>query len=356
MHRAIELAKRAEGFTSPNPMVGCVLVKDGAVVGEGWHRAAGQPHAEVEAIRDAGGAAQGATAYVTLEPCNHVGRTPPCTQALIDAGIAKVVYAVADPNGAASGGAVTLRKAGIPAEHSPLTGEAIDLIRPWLFSLTSTRPWVTAKFAATLDGYTATTLGESKWITGPAARQRGHDLRQRSDALLVGSGTLLADDPGLDPRPEGREAAPLCKVILDSRLRTLPSAKIFTTPGPVLMFCQEDASDRAAKALEREGAEIMHLPLLDGRLPLRQVLELLRARDIISVMIEGGGTLLGTAFDLGVVDEVWAFLAPMIMGGGKPAIAGHGPARLAEALHLTSIKTECLGDDILLRGIRKEKA
>lgn len=360
MRRAVALARRAEGFTHPNPMVGCVLVKDGAVVGEGWHHAPGQPHAEVEALRDAGEKARGATAYVTLEPCNHYGKTPPCSQALIKAGVANVMFGIRDLNKDAEGGAATLRQAGIDAQlftgDREVTTACAELIRPWVHSLSCWRPWVTAKLAMTLDGATATSAGESKWITSPGARLRGHDLRQRTDAILVGVETVLADDPGLDPRPEGRAPAPSLKVILDSALRTPPSAKLFSTPGAALIIGHDDAASEKAAALENAGGAVMLLPGENGRPDFKEALRLLSERGVIDLMIEGGGTVLGTAFDAGVVDEVWAFVAPMIMGGGRRAIGGEGPDALADAMTLSNITTEELGPDLLIRGLAKRSA
>ena len=358
MRRALELARRAEGRTSPNPMVGCVLVRGGWVVGEGWHEGPGLPHAEVMALRAAGEAARGARAFVTLEPCDHTGRTRPCSLALIEAGVAEVIYALPDPNPLAAGGAARLRAAGVPARPGPCENEARELVRPWLHGLTSPLPWVTAKIASTLDGRTATRTGESKWITGEAARARGHDLRQASDAVLIGGGTVLADDPGLDPRPKGRTPAPGLKVVLDTHLRTPPGARLLGTPGPVLIACgpEPDAGRRAA--LEAAGADVVPFQLTGDGPDLAAVLRHLRARDCLSVMIEGGGTLLGSAFDAGLVNEVWAFLAPMVMGGGRMAVDGFGPARLSGAFELTDFIPEALGRDMLIRGIvaRREEA
>ncbi|WP_081871326.1 bifunctional diaminohydroxyphosphoribosylaminopyrimidine deaminase/5-amino-6-(5-phosphoribosylamino)uracil reductase RibD [Parvularcula oceani] len=400
MRRAIALARRAEGRTSPNPLVGCVLVRDGAIVGEGWHEGPGLPHAEVMALRDAGDAARGAVAYVTLEPCNHTGRTGPCSLALIEAGVSEVVYAVADPNPLAAGGAQRLRSAGIPARQGPCEDEARALIRPWLHGLASDLPWVTAKFAASLDGRTATRTGDSKWITGPEARARSHELRQRCDAVLVGVGTVLADDPSLDPRPQGQEPAPGLKVVLDTHLRTPADARLLTSPGRTLIACGEEADAGKADALRAAGAEVQAFPQgeplpwerstssvsgegqqrrgsgerifpspqitdLDSSrgggeaaprtVDLRAVLLALRKRDCLSVMVEGGASVLGSAFDRGLVDEVWAFLAPVIIGGGQPAIAGRGPDTVAEALRLSGAVTETHGPDILIRGLTQRQ-
>ncbi|MBB4660038.1 diaminohydroxyphosphoribosylaminopyrimidine deaminase/5-amino-6-(5-phosphoribosylamino)uracil reductase [Parvularcula dongshanensis] len=351
MCRAIALAERAAGRTSPNPLVGCVLAKGGRIVGEGWHEGPGLPHAEVMALRAAGEAARGATAYVTLEPCDHTGRTGPCSLALIEAGVAEVVYAVADPNPLAAGGAMRLRAAGIPARQGPCEAQARALVRPWLHSLSSPLPYVTAKFAGTLDGRIATRTGESKWITGPAARARAHTLRQRSDAVIVGVGTVLADDPGLDPRPEGVDPAPCLKVVLDTPLRTPPTARLLKTPGAALIACGPEPDPSRRAALEAAGAEILPLPLEAGRPSLPALLKALRARDCLSVMVEGGAGVLGTFFDRGLVDEVWAFIAPVILTGGRPAIDGHGPSSMDDVLRLDAVETEALGPDVLIRGL-----
>lgn len=364
MHRAIALGFQAAGQVRPNPMVGCVLVKEGRVIGEGWHRGPGHPHAEVDALAKASkggakgaakGAARGATAYVTLEPCNHYGNTPPCASALIDAEVAEVIYAVADPNPLAAGGAERLRTAGIAVRMGVAAAAAMDLVRPWIHGLTHKTPYVYAKMAMTLDGRTATRIGASKWITGPDARQMGHMLRQRTDAILVGSGTVIADDPGLDPRPADVDPVPSFKVVLDTQLRTPPTARMFGTPGDVILACGEDAPRARRDRLVDAGARIAVLPLRDGRVDLAALLAHLHEVGCQSVMIEGGGTLLGSAFDAGLVQEVWTFLAPMIMGGGRPAIAGRGPTQLAGAHSLTLLEQRRLGDDIFIRGIIENK-
>lgn len=355
--RAVELARRAAGRTAPNPMVGCVIVRDGQIVGEGWHRGPGTQHAEPTALADAGDETVGATAYVTLEPCNHYGNTPPCTEALIAAKVAEVVFAVEDPNPIAAGGADRLRAAGIRVRHYPVAA-ATQLVVPWIHTLSSSRPWVVAKLAMTLDGRTATRTGESKWITGPAARARGHDLRQQSDAILVGVGTVLADDPSLDARPETGEPAATLKVVLDTALRTPAHARLLHSPGDVLIATGPITDHAKADALREQGAEIVSLPLLNGRPSLAALLEHLTSRPCQQVMVEGGGILLGAAFDEGLVDEVWAFIAPILLGGGRAAIKGQGPDQLASAMALNDQITEQLGPDLLIRGTvqRKEAA
>ena len=359
MRRALALAEEGLGRTSPNPSVGCVIVRDGVVVGEGRTAPPGGPHAEVVALRQAGARARGATAYATLEPCNHTGRTGPCAEALIEAGIGEVVYALADPNVLAAGGADRLREAGVSVRGGVLADESRALLRPWLHSLSgSPLPWTVAKFACSLDGCTATRTGDSKWITGGKARARGHDLRQACDALLVGVGTVLADDPGLDPRPEGRDPAPGLKVVLDTALRTPPEAKLLTTPGPALIACGEGPNAERRDALEAAGAEVVSFPGTEGRtrsVDVGAVLLHLRERGCLSVMIEGGASVLGSAFGTGLVDEVWAFVAPVVIGGGQPAVAGEGPALIADAYRLHGVRTEALGPDILIRGLTAEE-
>ncbi len=350
MERAIALAARAVGHTHPNPMVGCVIVRDGQIVGEGWHRGPGTPHAEVDALAAAADAAKGATAYVTLEPCNHHGNTPPCTEALIRAGIAEVVYAASDPNPLAAGGAARLQEAGISVRGGVAEAGARDLIAPWLFSINADRPYTYAKLAMTLDGRTATRNGESKWITGPAARARGHLFRQRTDAIVVGIGTVLADDPSLDPRPVDADPAPSTKVVLDTALRTSDAARLFASEGQVIIACGSDASEARRSRLCALGAGIIEM---NGETPAARYVDVLRQlklRGIQSVLVEGGAQLLGSAFDSGTVDEVLAFIAPSLLGGGQPAIEGQGPEHLADLHKLQVVEQEWLGPDLFIRG------
>lgn len=358
MARAVALARRAEGFTHPNPMVGCVLVKDGAVLAEGWHKAPGHEHAEAMALRLAGEQARGATAYVTLEPCNHYGRTPPCSAALIGAGVTEVIYGLRDVNPLAEGGAAALRAAGISVSLAPPEARTAcaELVRPWVHSVQCWRPWVTAKLGMTMDGFTATHSGESKWITGAEARARGHDLRQRTSAIIVGVGTVLADDPALDSRPEGREPAPSTKVVFDSTLRTPPEARLIATPGPALIISHESACNERAARLEDTGANVLRLPGDNGRPSIKEAMKHLHSAGHTDVMIEGGSEVLGAAFGAGLVDEVWAFVAPALMIDGRPAITGPGAERLTDILRLGRREVETHGNDILIRGVRERTA
>lgn len=353
MERALALAANGAGLTAPNPMVGCVLVADGEIIAEGWHRGAGLPHAEVEALRAAGDKAKGATAYVTLEPCNHHGRTGPCAEALIAAGVAEVVYAMADPNGEASGGAARLAEAGIRTRSGICEGAAKTLNRFWTRRLKTGRPYVIAKFAASLDGRIATRTGDSQWITGTAARGRGHDLRAEVDGIIVGANTVIADDPALTARPAGRDMRRPLRIVLDSRARTSPGAHVYDRAGKGALIAATDAAPQARLDVFREhGVDILTLPKDESARPdAEALLDELGARGLNAVMIEGGGDVLGAFFDARLVDEVWAFIAPVIIGGpAKAPVGGDGAATLADALRLADVTTEVLDGDILMRG------
>ena len=378
MRRALALAERATGFTAPNPLVGCVLVRGDQIIGEGFHRgrhwlSGGANcaeisredclmHAEAMALAEAGQeAARGATAYVTLEPCNHYGATPPCAQGLIDAGIARVVYAMADPNGVAAGGAARLRVAGITVEHGLCEGESRQLNRAWLARLAMARVHVTAKFAASLDGRIATSSGESKWITGPDARARAHDLRQASDGIIVGAGTVIADNPSLTVRnPDSANAMGAFsnprRIILDTRARTSPMAKAYqhheTDMARPLLVTTQAAPRERLSLFRKQGIDVWELPqTAAGLIDLNALTSRLAKEGLNAVMVEGGAEILGSFFDAGLVDEVWAFLAPMIIGGsGRSAVAGHGLAQLGDGLRFDALTTETVGADILLRG------
>ena len=314
MMRALELARRGLCSTDPNPRVGCVIAHGERVVGEGWHRYAGEPHAEINALAAAGAGAAGATAYVNLEPCRHTGRTGPCTQALVEAGVERVVAAMVDPNPRVAGqGFAELAAAGIEVETGLLEVEARELNRGFVSRFERGRPWVRCKLAATLDGRTATATGESRWITGEAARADVHRLRAQAGAVLTGIGTVLADDPRLDARIEdaGRLAPPV-RVIADSHLRTPPAARLFSAPGRVLIATTGDAT--SAPPLLDAGAEVVSLPGADGRVALGALMAALAERGVNEVHTECGPTLAGTLLDLGLVDEVVVYLAPALLG------------------------------------------
>lgn len=312
MARALQLAERALWTTSPNPRVGCVLVRDGEIVGEGWHVRAGEPHAEVHALRAAGERARGATAYVTLEPCSHYGRTPPCAEGLIAAGVTRVVAAMEDPNPLVAGrGLAMLRAAGIETACGLLAEAAQELNIGFVSRMTRGRPWVRLKTAASLDGKTALNNGVSQWITGPDARRDGHRWRARACAILTGIGTVRDDDPRLDVREVETTRQPL-RVIVDSRLETPPTARILQG-GPVLLAAAVDDAERA-NLLKAAGAEILLLPNASGKVELLALLNALAARGINEVHVEAGWKLNGSLLREGLVDELLLYMAPCLIG------------------------------------------
>ena len=312
MARALRQAERGLLSTSPNPRVGCVIVKDGAVVGEGWHRQAGAAHAEIHALQAAGSKARGATAYVTLEPCSHYGRTPPCAEALIAAGVARVVSAMQDPNPRVAGrGVAMLAAAGIAAECGLLEAEAKELNIGFVSRMTRGRPWVRMKLAASLDGKTALENGASQWITGPAARQDGHCWRARACALLSGIGTVCADDPQLNVRGVDTARQPL-KVVVDSRLEIPLSARLLDDGQTLLATSCTDVVKTAA--LQRRGAEVLCLPSADDKVDLHALLQTLARREVNEVHVEAGCRLNGALLAAGLVDELLLYLAPCLLG------------------------------------------
>ena len=312
MARALQLAEHGLWTTSPNPRVGCVLVRNGEIVGEGWHEKAGEPHAEVHALRAAGERARGATAYVTLEPCSHHGRTPPCAEALIAAGVSRVVAAMADPNPLVAGqGLAKLRAAGIETASGLLESEARELNIGFVSRMTRGRPWLRLKVAASLDGKTALNNGVSQWITGPEARQDGHRWRARACAILTGIGTVRDDDPQLNVRGVETSRQPL-RVMVDSKLETPLTARILQG-GPVLVAVAVDDQKRA-NLLRSAGAEVVVLPNASGKVELKDLLEELGRRGINEVHAEAGFKLNGSLLREGLVDELLLYLAPCLIG------------------------------------------
>ena len=315
MARAVRLARRGLYSTDPNPRVGCVLVKAGEIVGEGWTEPAGGPHAERMALDRAGGNAAGATAFVTLEPCNHTGRTGPCAQALTAARVARVVCAGSDPNPLVGGAGIRcLREAGVEVATGVLEASAAGLNPGYLARMTRGRPLVRSKLAASLDGRTALANGASQWITSAAARRDVHRWRARSSAILTGIGTVLADDPGLDARPPDTERAIVqpARVVLDSRLRTPPQAKLLDSPGDVIVFASRGAR-RAAQALRQSGARVESVPG-DARCDLASVMTRLGELEFNEVWVEAGAILNGALLDAGLIDELVIYLAPAVLG------------------------------------------
>ena len=352
MSRAIALAARARHSTSPNPMVGALIVRDGQVVGEGLHRRAGGPHAEVVALRQAGPAASGATVYVTLEPCAHHGRTGPCADALVTAGVARVVIAHRDPSAAVSGrGIRRLRAAGI--EVAVGDGEAASrALNPgWLRAQVEHRPFVALKFAASLDGKTATAAGASRWITGPGARGLTHRLRRAYDAVVVGAGTVVADDPQLTARGGGGARQPL-RVVIDGRLRSDPGARVHdAVPGGSLVLASLRAARDRLDAFRDAGVDV---EVLDADQPSGPViLAALASRGVSSVLVEGGGDLAWTLVRDGVVDRVYAFFGPQFLGGASAPtpVGGAGFVELSQAMRLEVVNLRRLGPDVLVEAV-----
>jgi len=344
MARALQLAARGLYTTMPNPRVGCVIVKDGLVVGEGWHERAGTPHAEIHALKSAGQAARGATVYVTLEPCSHHGRTPPCAESLIQAGVARVVAAMADPNPLVAGGGIAmLTLAGIGAEVGLMEAEARALNPGFVSRMTRQRPWLRLKTASTLDGKTALGNGQSQWITGEAARADVQRLRARACAVLTGSGSVLADNPRMNVRDFDIGRQPL-RVIVDSRLRTPTDAGIL----PALIACRQ-ADPRARAALEQAGAEVVELPGSDGRVDLASLLTMLAQRGINELHVEAGARLNGALLAAGLVDEWVAYVAPMAVGDAARGLFSQPPlATLADAARFRLADVRQIGGDLRL--------
>jgi len=346
MRAALRLARRGLGRTSPNPAVGAVVVARGRVVGRGFTRPVGGPHAEVVALRDAGARARGATLYVTLEPCAHHGRTPPCVDAVLAAGVRRVVVGCADPNPhVRGGGAARLRRAGLEVTMGVREDECREQIRFFAHHVRSGLPWVTLKLAATLDGRIATAGGDSKWVTGEKARARVQELRDLHDAVLVGAETVIADDPELTCRRRGGRD-PL-RVILDGRLR-LPLAARVVRAG-TLVLTGRGAPARKLAALRARGAEVVELRHRGGALAWRDVLATLGRRGLCSLLVEGGGRVAAAAVAARGVDELLLFYAPKLAGGdARPMLGDLGLRRMADAPRLRLRRSERLGDDLLL--------
>lgn len=350
MQRAIELAKKGGGFTLPNPMVGAVIVRDGRIIGEGWHMKCGGLHAERNAFASLTGPAEGADMYVTLEPCCHYGRTPPCTEAIIGHGIRRVFIGSRDPNPLVSGkGAAILREHGIEVIEDYMKEEC-DEINPVFFHyITTNMPYTAMKYAITLDGKIASYTGASKWITGETAREHVHSLRGFYSAIIAGIGTVLADDPMLNCRIEGSHQP--VRVVVDSDLRIPPDSRLCLSAGeyPLLIACCR-ADDRKKSELEALGAEVCILPEKNRRVDLTELLKLLGKKQLAGVLIEGGGTLNEAFLRTGLVDHLYAYIAPKLMGGrdARTAVEGLGAASPDECASLANRRITLLGEDILL--------
>lgn len=356
MEQAISLAKLALGQVSPNPAVGAIVVKDGAVIGQGYTQPPGSWHAEVMALTQAGEEARGGVMYVTLEPCCHYGRTPPCTQAIIAAGITEVHMAMLDPNPRVSGkGKRELEEKGIKVYVGEREDEAEQINEAYSKFITTGMPFVTVKFAMSLDGKIATKTGDSKWISSNEARRYVHYLRHTTDAIMVGVNTVLVDDPQLTSRYGEREATarkqPL-RVIIDSKGRTPVTARVFREPGKTLLALGKHLTPEEKESFARAGAELVELPSEEGRVDLEKLLEILGEREITSVLVEGGGTLLGSLFDRGLVDKVIAFIAPIIIGGegARTAVGGKGVDKVIDCIKMERVTTTNYDQDLMVSG------
>lgn len=349
MARAIQLAERGLFTTDPNPRVGCVLVKDGNVVSEGWHQRAGEPHAEINALQAADDFAKDATAYITLEPCCHHGRTPPCSEALIAAGVSRVVVAMEDPNPQVAGqGLAQLQKAGIETLSGVMQVQSEALNPGFSLRMRHGRPYVRGKMAMSLDGRTAMATGESQWITGAEARQDVQRLRARSSAILTGIGTVLADDPSLSARLDKeveQEMVQPTRVVLDSQLQMPVSAKMLSLPGRTLVLTVSSDEQKAA-ALRKAGAEVEVLASHDNRVDLSAVMECLAQREINEVMVEAGATLCGAMLQAGLLDELVVYMAPLMLGDeARGLLSLPGLQKMADRIELEIDDMRAVGND-----------
>jgi diaminohydroxyphosphoribosylaminopyrimidine deaminase/5-amino-6-(5-phosphoribosylamino)uracil reductase len=355
MARALEVAERGRGYVEPNPLVGAIIVRDGQLVGEGWHQRFGEAHAEIHALAAAGEAARGAVLYVTLEPCCHHGKTAPCTDAVLGAGIRRVVAAMPDPFPAVAGkGAEQLRHAGVPIEFGIGEAAARRLNAPYLKLLATSRPWVHVKWAMTLDGKIATRSGDSRWISNEISRRRVHELRGRMDAIIAGIGTVLADDPQLTARPPGPRTP--TRIVLDSQGRIHEDAIVVQTARvtPTILATTERMPPAKRAALQGHGCEVLILPDHKGRVSVEALLEELGRRRFTNVLVEGGSGVFGAFLDAAALNELHVFIAPRLIGGAMAtsAVGGAGVQYMAEALRLAEWTHEVLDGDLYVHGWR----
>ena len=356
MSRALTLARRGRSTTAPNPMVGSVVVRDGSVVGEGWHQRTGGEHAEVMALERAGDRARGGTIYVTLEPCNHDGRTPPCAGRILESGVQRVVFAHRDPNPEVTGGgAARLREAGLRVESGLLADQAVEMNVPFLTRVLHRRPAVTLKWAMSLDGRIATATGDSQWISSEQGRRWALELREEHQAIVVGSGTALADDPRLDRRV-GRAEGPIVRVVLDRRLRLSAGARMFEVEGPVVIYATEPVAGAAAWADRRDrlreaGADVVVFEAVE---PAAVVADL-AGRGVSAVLVEGGAGVLEAFASSGVWERAAVCCAPLLIGGGSAPgpLGGDGVQKLADAWRLDRLRVRRRGRDVILLGYRQ---
>lgn len=361
MRQAIELAKRGEGAVEPNPMVGCLLVRNGQIIGSGFHQAFGGPHAEVNALASVSRAetsehpvnAAGATAYVTLEPCSHVGKTGPCSQALIAAGVVRVVVACQDPNPRVAGRGISqLQSAGMEVVTGVLSEESRVVLAPYLKLMTQRQPWIIAKWAMTLDGKIATANGDSQWISNEQSRSIVHQIRRRVDGIMVGIETAIADDPMLDARPAGKRVA--LRIIVDSSARIPIDSKIVQTANriPVLISTGPQAETDKLERLKDHGCNVFQSDSHDANARLSELLDHLGTLQLTNVLVEGGGQLLGSLNDLGQIDEVHTFIGPKLTGGAhaRSPLGGIGSALMSDSRKVDIRQVNQIGDDIYIAG------
>ncbi len=359
MKKALSLAKKGRGRTSPNPPVGAVIVKEGKIVGKGYHKKAGGPHAEIFAIEDAKELCKGATIYVTLEPCNHFGKTPPCSKAILDVGIKRVVIGTIDSNPVAKGGAHFLKKHGLDVEVGCLQQECRYLIAPFIKHVKTRLPWIRSKVAMSLDGRIATRTGDSKWITCERSRQYGHKIRDIVNAILIGKNTLLKDNPSLTTRLPNKKGKDPIRIILASDLNVPLNSKVITqkSDAPTIFIgVKEKASRETQKKLENTGAKVYLVNGKNGKVDIKSMLKLLGELNIQDLLVEGGAMVHGSFWDEGVIDEAFFFIAPIIIGGEKApsAIVGEGIEFIKEAHKLTIKELKRIKPDILIHTIQTD--
>lgn len=361
MKRALELAEKGIGYTSPNPLVGAVIVKSGKIIGEGYHERYGSHHAEVNALRNATEDVSGATMYVTLEPCSHYGKTPPCAKAIVESGIKRVVIGLKDPNPLVSGkGIEILKSSGIGVVTGVVEEEGKKLNEIFLKYITTKRPFCILKAAMTLDGKIAASTGDSKWITNEQSRTYVHHLRHRVSGIMVGIQTILADDPMLNTRLQSSEGKDPHRIIIDSKCRLPLNARVLnmTSNADTIVVTTEKAGEESLRRLKDKGAEVIITPLKNHRVDLNYLMKKLGERSIDSVLLEGGGTLNYSALEEGIVDKVNFFIAPKIIGGNaaKTPVTGEGKAYMKDAILLRDVHYQSFGEDIMIEGyVRKEE-
>lgn len=355
MQMALDLAARGTGHTSPNPLVGAVVVQDRKVIGRGWHERFGGPHAEVNALNQAGDTARGATLYVTLEPCNHTGKTPPCTERILAAGIRRVVVAMRDPNPSVKGGGnARLRSAGLEVTEGLAEDAAQRQNEFFLKHVRTRKPFVILKCAATLDGRIATRTGDARWVSGPESRRFVHELRHAVDAILVGVGTVKADDPSLTARLPDRKGCDPKRIILDTCLSIPLKARVLTqsSSSETILVAGPEASPDAHRQAAEAGARVLVVPAQDDGIDMASLMAALGREGITSILVEGGSRVSGSALRAGIVDKILLFYAPKLLGGddGVPICRGQGPARMQDCLNVADVRVHRFGPDVMLEG------